>query len=127
METGMTVARLLVRRGSTIDTTERGTAVLEAQKIAVRNRANLVMSFNAVCSEGASNESDKYPLNQTRVIDLGETPFSTGVEVWPEVHPIFGPPALGSAPEHVIFARNGQTATYEVGSHELGYWIKLVD
>jgi len=98
--------------------------VVEVQKIACVNNAGFVMSFEAVCSGGSSNGSGNYPIDQTRVIDLGETPFRTGVEFWPEVHAVLG--KTQSADQHIVFALNGQTATYEVRGTTLNYSIKLV-
>ena len=98
--------------------------MLEVQKIACVNDAGFVMSFKAVCSGGTSNDSGDYPIDQTRVIDLGETPFRTGIEFWPEVHAVLG--KTQSASDHVIFQLNGQTATYEVKGTTLDYSIKLI-
>jgi hypothetical protein len=98
--------------------------VVEVQKIACVNDAGFVMWFQAVCSGGSSNGTDTYPIDQTRVIDLAETPFREGVEFWPEVHAILG--KTQSAGEHIQFALNGQTATYEVRGTTLNYSIKLI-
>jgi hypothetical protein len=98
--------------------------VVEVQKIACVNDAGFVMSFAAVCAGGSTNSSGNYPIDQTRVIDLGESPFRTGIEFWPEVHAVLG--KTQSASEHVVFAMNGQTATYEVKGTTLNYSIKLI-
>jgi hypothetical protein len=42
------------------------------------------------------------------------------------MHIPFGPEEPTSPPEHVIFARNGQTATYEVTGSKFSYSIRLV-
>lgn len=99
--------------------------MIQVQKIACSNHAGFVMSFKAVCSDGGSNDTDNYPINQTRVIDLAETALPEGTEVWPEVHPVFGP-SRQSEPAHVQFALNGQTATYVVRSTALTYSVELV-
>jgi hypothetical protein len=98
--------------------------VIQVQKIACVNNAGFVMSFDASCAGGTSNSSGNYPIDQTRVIDLGETPFRTGIEFWPEVHAVLG--KTQSADEHVLFEMNGQTATYEVRGTTLNYSIKLI-
>ena len=98
--------------------------MIQAQKIACVNDAGFVMWFQAVCSGGTSNPTGNYPIDQTRVIDLGETPFREGVEFWPEVHAILGKTQSGS--DHIQFALNGQTATYEVRGTTLNYSISLI-
>ncbi|MFN0148808.1 MAG: hypothetical protein ACKVT1_20080 [Dehalococcoidia bacterium] len=99
--------------------------MIEAQNIACVNDAGFVMSFQAVCAGGSSNGSGDYPIGQSRLIDLGATPFKTGIEFWPEVHAILG--KTQSAPDHIVFAMNGQTATYEVRGTTLDYSIKLIN
>jgi hypothetical protein len=98
--------------------------MIEAQRIACVNNAAFVMSFNAVSAGGSSNSSGDYPIDQTRVIDLGETPFRTGTEFWPEVHAVLG--KTQSASTHIIFQMNGQTATYDVKGTTLDYSINPV-
>ena len=98
--------------------------MVEAQKIACVNDAGFVMNFLAVTAGGTSDPTENYPINQSRVVDLGETPFREGVEFWPEVHAILG--KTQSAPEHVVFKLNGQTATYEVRGTTFNYSIKLI-
>lgn len=98
--------------------------MVEAQKIACVNNAAFVMYFLAVTAGGTSDPTDNYPIDQTRVIDLGETPFREGVEFWPEVHAILG--KTQSAGEHIVFRMNGQTATYEVRGTTLNYSINLI-
>lgn len=98
--------------------------MIEAQKIACVNDAGFVMSFKAVCKGGSSDGSGNYPIDQTRVIDLGTTPFRTGTEFWPEVHAVLG--KTQSAGNHISFQMNNQTATYEVKGTTLNYSINLV-
>ena len=99
--------------------------MLEVQKIACLNDGGFVMWFQAVCADGSSKSSGDYPVDQTRTIDLGETSFPTGIEFWPEVHVVLG--KTESADQHVIFAMNGQTATYEVKGTTLHYSVKLMN
>ncbi|HTV45432.1 MAG TPA: hypothetical protein VMF05_08955 [Stellaceae bacterium] len=98
--------------------------MVEVQKIACTNNAGFVMWFQAVTTGGTSNGTDTYPIDQTRVIDLGSTPFREGVEFWPEVHAILG--KTQSADQHIVFKMNGQTATYEVRGTTLNYSINLI-
>ena len=98
--------------------------MLEVQKIACANDAGFNMSFAAVCSDGRSFSSDAYPIDQTRVIDLASTPFKLGTEFWPEVQAALGK-TLPSQ-DHVVFAMNGQTATYDVRGTTQSYTVKLI-
>jgi hypothetical protein len=98
--------------------------MIEVQKIACVNDAGFVMWFSAVTAGGSSDSSGNYPIDQTRVIDLGETPFREGIEFWPEVHAILG--KTQSAGDHIVFKMNGQTATYEVRGTTLDYSIRLI-
>jgi len=97
--------------------------MVQAQKIACVNDAAFVMSFEAVCPDGRSDSTGNYSISLTREIDLAQLPFKEGTEFWPEVHAVLG--KTESAPDHVVFARNGQTATYLVRGITLGYSISL--
>jgi hypothetical protein len=57
------------------------------------------------------------------VIKLGELGIADGDDIWPVVHAVFG--KTNSGP-HVQFAKNGQTATYEVRGTTLNYSVKLI-
>ena len=98
--------------------------MLEVQKIACANDAGFNMSFAAVCSDGRSFSSDTYPIDQTRVIDLAATPFKVGTEFWPEVQAALGKTQSGQ--DRVVFALNGQTATYDVRGTTQSYSIELI-
>jgi hypothetical protein len=101
--------------------------VLAVQKIACCNDAAFVMSFAAACSDGRSSSTDTYPIDQTRVIDLASAPFKLGTEFWPRVNAVLGNTQdVQDAREHVVFAMNGQTATYEVKGTTLHYSITLI-
>jgi hypothetical protein len=98
--------------------------MLQVQKIACNNDAGFVMSFKAVCADGSSESTGDYPVDKSATIDLGQTPFKTGSEFWPEVHAVLGKTKTGDP--HVIFEMNGQTATYEVKGTTLHYSVKLI-
>ena len=98
--------------------------MLEVQKIACANDAGFDLWFAAVCSDGQSNGTDTYPINQTRVIDLAATSFKVGTEFWPAVHASLG--KTQSALVHVVFAMNGQTATYVVQGTTQSYSVELI-
>lgn len=98
--------------------------MVEVQKIACTNNAGFVMWFQAETPGGTSDPTGSYPIDQTRVIDLADTPFREGIEFWPEVHAILG--KTQSAEQHIVFRLNGQTATYEVRGTTLNYSIKLI-
>lgn len=101
--------------------------MLEVQKIACSNDAGFVMSFAAACSDGPSFSTDTYPIDQTRVIDLASAPFKLGTEFWPRVNAVLGETRdVQDAREHVVFAMNGQTATYEVKGVTLDYSVTLI-
>ena len=82
------------------------------------------MSFVAQTKGARSVSTGDYPINQTGVVDLGESAFRPGLEFWPEVSAVLGR-TIGSD-DHVQFAMNGQTATYEVRGTTLDYSVKLV-
>lgn len=97
---------------------------MEVQKIACVNDAGFVMSFVAQTNGARSTSSGEYPVNETRVIDLANSPFRAGLEFWPVVDAVLG--KTQAASEHVTFALNGETATYQVTGTTLGYDIKLI-
>lgn len=99
--------------------------MLEVQKIACANDAGFDLSFAAVCSNGRSYSSDTYPIDETRVIDLAATPFKLGTEFWLEVNAALGKTV--SSTDHVVFAMNGQTATYDVRGTTQSYTVELID
>ena len=101
--------------------------MLEVQKIACANDAGFVMSFVAACSDGSSLSTETYPIDQTRVIDLASTAFKLGTEFWPRVNAVLGKTEdVQDARQHVVFAMNGQTATYDVKGVTLDYSITLI-
>jgi hypothetical protein len=98
--------------------------MIQAQKIACINHAGFVMSFVAQTNGARSLPTGNYPINQTEVVDLGQSSFRTGLEFWPEVDAVLG--RTVDSDDHIIFAMNGQTATYEVRGTTLDYSVKLV-
>src|SRR6185295_14187459 len=98
--------------------------MIEAQKIACTNNAAFVMSFSVQTQSGKTPPTGKYPINQTKVIDLATSGLKPGDECWPEVHAVLG--KTEASDDHIIFAMNGQTATYEVKGVTLRYSIKLI-
>jgi hypothetical protein len=96
----------------------------EVQKIACINNAGFVLWFEALCDHRASRPSGSFPINQVGVIDLGATPFPTGIEIRLRVHAVLG--QTKAATERVVFRMNGQTAVYEVKGTTQHYSIKLV-
>ena len=99
--------------------------MMEVQKIACVNNAGFVMSFKVRTGGASTDGSGDYPINQTRVIDLANTPFREGLEFWPEVHAVLG--KTQSASEHIVFKMNGQTATYQVRGTTLDYSVNLIN
>lgn len=99
--------------------------MLQVQNIACTNNAGFVMNFDVQTASGLkTNGSGNYPINQHRVIDLGNYDLAEGTEMWPVVHAILG--RTHSGEPHVQYAKNGQTATYEVKGGTLNYSVKLV-
>lgn len=98
---------------------------MEVQKIACANHAGFVMNFEVKTSGGLKTPgSGNYPIDQTRVIDLGKLGVAEGTEVWPVVHAVLGKTHSGDP--HVVFSANGQVATYEVKGTTLHYSVKLI-
>lgn len=95
------------------------------QKIACANAAGFVMSFYVQTSHGLRTQnSGNYPIDQTRVIDLGPLGLAEGTEIWPVVSAVLGKTVSGDP--HVTFSSNGQVATYEVKGTTLNYSVKLI-
>jgi hypothetical protein len=96
----------------------------QVQKIECRNRAGFDMTFVAKTSGAVSPPTDRYPLGQTRTINLDNTALPPGAEVWPEVHAVGGR-TIGTD-DHVVYAQNGKTAIYQVTGATLTYSVKLI-
>jgi hypothetical protein len=105
---------------------------LAVETIACVNNAGFVMSFGLeifdpdigaiVAVEGV--DSGNYPIDQTRQIDLSTTGISEGVSVRPQVHAVLGNTNSGN--RFVQYAKNGQTATYDVRGTTLNYSVDLI-
>ena len=98
--------------------------MIEVQKIACVNHAGFSMWFAAQTSNGIGPWTGSYPVNQVKVIDLGESGISPGQEVWPFVAAVAGKKVASA--DHVVFAQNGQTATYEVQGSLWSYSVQQV-
>jgi hypothetical protein len=95
------------------------------QKVAVVNNAGFVLSWAATARTGEqSAPTDKYPINQTRVIDLSTTSFAEGTDVRPYVQAVGGTKEFGSS--YVSYCDNGQTATYTVTGTTFDYSVTLL-
>ena len=70
-----------------------------------------------------TSDSGNYPIDQHRVIDLGDIGCGDGEDIWPVVSAVLGKTLSGA---HVTFAKNGQTARYEVRGTTLNYSVKLI-
>jgi hypothetical protein len=96
------------------------------QKIAVVNNAGFVLSWAASTRTGEeSAPTDRYPIDQTRTIDLATTAFPTGTDVRPLVSAVAGATAYGNS--YVSYCDNGQTATYTVTGTTLDYTVTLLN
>jgi hypothetical protein len=72
-----------------------------------------------------SAPTDRYPIDQTRTIDLATTAFPTGTDVRPLVSAVAGATAYGNS--YVSYCDNGQTATYTVTGTTLDYTVTLLN
>jgi hypothetical protein len=98
--------------------------MIQVQKIACVNHAAIVMSFAAEANGTSSASTGHYPVNQTKVIDLSQSGFAAGAECWPKVSAEAG--RTIASDDHVTFAMNGQTATYEVRGTTSKFSVDLV-
>lgn len=101
--------------------------VLQAPRMACVNNAAFVMNFKVGYSHNGTNgETDgsgNYPINQTRTIDLKDKGLQAGDVIWPHVSAVAG---LTKDGEKVAYAPNGQTVTYTVSGTTLIYDINRV-
>lgn len=96
------------------------------QKVAVMNNAGFVLSFRVTTRTGGlSPETDNYPINQWRVVDLTATELPEGSDVRPVVQAVGGTSQTGNT--FVSYCRNGQTATYTASGATLNYTVVLID
>jgi len=102
------------------------------QTIACVNNAGFVMSFGVEIMdldqgiEVTINDLDSgnYPIDQTRSVDLSTTGIAEGTIVRPQVRAVWGDTNHGN--RWVKFAKNGQTATFEVRGTTLNYDVNLI-
>jgi len=95
------------------------------QKVAVVNNAGFVLSFRVTTRTGGlSPETDNYPINQWRVVDLTATDLPEGSDVRPVVQAVGGTSQTGNT--FVSYCRNGQTATYTASGATLNYTVVLI-
>lgn len=97
------------------------------QKIACVNNAAFVMKFAVEFEQGgatkATSETENYPINQSRVIDLAEHGLALRTAIWPFVRAFWGKDARGP---RLSYSPNGQTATFSVTGTTLHYAITRV-
>ncbi|MEU5633388.1 hypothetical protein ACH47C_16565 [Streptomyces rishiriensis] len=68
------------------------------QKVAVVNNAGLVLSWAAAARTGEqSAQTDEYPINQARVVDLATTLWPQGTDVRPFVDAVARTKEFGSS------------------------------
>ena len=104
----------------------------QVQTIACVNNAGFVMSFGfeifdldigaLVTLEGV--DSGNYPIDQERSIDLSTTGIPEGTQVRPQVRAVWGDTNTGN--RFVQFAKNGETATYDVRGTTLNYSVNVI-
>ncbi|GGK96481.1 hypothetical protein [Mangrovihabitans endophyticus] len=95
------------------------------EKVAVVNNGGFTMDFQLTTREGQlTAETDTYPINQWRVIDLTSTTIAEGADVRPLVHATAGTDVQGNV--FVSYCTNGQTATYTASGTTLDYQVTLL-
>lgn len=102
---------------------------LRVQKIACVNHAAFVMRFSVehIRLDGGvatAGSTGNYPVGQTRIIDLAQHGLSEGTMMRPKVKAVAGRTKRGNV--YVQYARNGQTATYEVRGTTLIFSVKRI-
>ncbi|MEU7846020.1 hypothetical protein AB0B74_07735 [Micromonospora parva] len=95
------------------------------ERITVVNNAAFVMSFSVAASNGLeTSNTDTYPINQSRTIDLTTTALPVGADVRPVVDAVAG--AQGTPSSFVSYCQNGQSATYSVTGTTYNYSVTLI-
>ncbi|GAA2532782.1 hypothetical protein [Pilimelia columellifera] len=95
------------------------------QKMAVVNNAGFVLSFAPTTRDGVATAStDKYPINQYRILDLTLAGLPANTELRPVVSAVGGDTVPGNT--YVSFCANGQTATYTATGATLDYTVTLI-
>lgn len=109
---------------------ESGETELFVQHIACINNAGFAMWFeiDRVSGGGQAGRTRRYPINQTRKVDLAtlrfnDEPLQVGDEVRPRVRAIAGQLRTGPS---VRYAPNGHTATYTVRGTTLNFSVRRI-
>jgi len=99
------------------------------EKICVINQGGFVMSFkvgerSANSTTELNDSCDNYPIGQSRTVDLTslERQPEVGAEISPIISAFWGKTVGGPS---VLYAPNGQTATYLVTGTTLNIDVKL--
>lgn len=124
---GAALVGTLAAGGSALATASTASAQAEpcVQRIAVVNNAAFVMSFSVQASNGLETaNTDTYPINQSRTIDLTTTALPVGSDVRPVVNAVAG--AQRTPSSFVSYCENGQTATYSVTGTTYDYSVTLI-
>ncbi|MEU3118010.1 MULTISPECIES: hypothetical protein [Micromonospora] len=124
---GAALAGTLAAGASTLAGASAASAQAEpcVQRIAVVNNAAFVMSFSVQASNGLETaNTDNYPINQSRTIDLTTTALPVGADVRPVVDAVAG--ATRTPSSFVSYCENGQTATYSVTGTTYDYSVTLI-
>lgn len=103
--------------------------MLHVQKICCVNSAGFVMNFwvdylKEDGSTGSTDNTENYPVGQERTYDLSDKNIPEGSIIWPHVQAILGTNNEGN--RKLVFARNGQTATFRVTGTTLNFWVEMV-
>jgi hypothetical protein len=99
-------------------------------KIACDNDGGFVMRFRVKWKEGEEKKeskwSGKYPINQSKTMDLRKLSIPPGTEVWPEADAVLG--KQKDAWEHVIYSPDTESvATYRVYGASYYIHVDLLD
>ncbi len=109
-------------------TIERDSTVTSAQFIACRDHAAFLMSFTVLWDDpnsgrGESKSSGEF-ASGTKAIDMSEYNLTEGAVLEPRVEAFPGGIHIGDAA--VVYAANGQTATYNVTGSLFSFSVKLL-
>ena len=87
--------------------------MVEAQRIACKNDAAVVMSFAAKADGYITPATNSIYIGQQQVIDLAYYPFPEDLEFLPDVS-VEADTSSPPPPPSITFKMNGQTAFYDV-------------
>ncbi|MBT0770176.1 hypothetical protein KIH74_14645 [Kineosporia sp. J2-2] len=95
------------------------------QKVTVVNNGGFTINFALTTREGSlTAQTDTYPINQSRTIDLNATEIAEGTDVRPLVNATAGDTVAGNV--FVSYCDNGQNATYVASGTTLDYTVTLL-